>query len=105
MTGGGPWEVVCLEVCVPLFLSLSVCTCASMNVSVCVWVYLERLERRRGKRRNVRSLGKPWLDKSPNPEEADLILGSFLMKSPHLLYCPLHGQCQRGLLWSSLHGS
>lgn len=129
MTGGGPWEAVCLEVCGPLFLSLSVCTCASMNVSGCVWVYFRPgvyvfvclyvcvcsvgnvggLERRSGKGRNVRSLGKPRLDKPPNPEKADLILGSFLMKGPHLFYCPLHGQCQgqcqRGLLWSSLHGS
>lgn len=87
--------------CAFVFLCLSVSTCASVTVSlcvsgcifvgVCVFVCLcvhvfcgklGGLERRRGRGRNVRSLGKPRLDKSPNPEEADLMLGSFLMKGP-----------------------
>lgn len=93
--------------CAFMFLCLSVCTCTSVTVSVCVWVYfcgclcicvslcvhvfcgkLGGLERRRGKGRNVSSLGKPQLDKSPNPEEADLILGSFLMKGPTSFIAP-----------------
>lgn len=88
---------VSVYLCVSVFVCLYVCVCSVGN--------LGGLERRSGKGRNVRSLGRPRLDKPPNPEEEDLILGSFLMKGPHLFYCPLHGQCQRGLLWSSLHGS
>ena len=49
----------------------------------------------------MRSLGKLQLDKSPNPEEADLILGSFLMKGPHLLYSPPWSMSERTSLVQS----